>query len=53
MSKPKTVEMKLIIPYAALIIIITSLISLYAGWTIHKTYTERVQVHAAALIEDN
>lgn len=50
MQKPNSIEMKLVVPYAALIVIVTSIIGVSAGWAIHKHYVETVREQAAALI---
>lgn len=50
---PKTIEMKLVVPYLALVIIVTGFIGLGMGWAMHKHYTETVRTQAAALITNN
>jgi hypothetical protein len=40
---PKTVEIKLLIPYAIIAILIVAIAGLITGWFVHNNYTQSMQ----------
>lgn len=49
-KQPRTVEIKLLVPYAIITVMIVATASLIAGWTLRSNDIDRVHTEAKSLV---
>lgn len=49
-KEPRTVQVKLLVPYALLVVLFVAIASVITGWFVHANYTGNVQEAAASMV---